>query len=136
MKTFEFKLYRHKRCKKLHQTVAASASIYNHCIALHKRYYRMYGKHLNSNKLKGHLARKRKSNPFWQLVGSQAVQDIVERIDRAYQLFFKHHAKGVQPPNFKVKDLYLFHFLKLGGITPKECSHPTSRNGRDINLSP
>lgn len=115
MKTFEFKLYRHKRCKKLHQTVAASASIYNHCIALHKRYYRMYGKHLNSNKLKGHIARKRKSNPFWQLVGSQAVQDIVERIDRAYQLFFKHHAKGVRPPNFKKWKRYKSFTLKQAG---------------------
>ena len=115
MKTFEFKLYQHKRCKNLHRTVAASASIYNHCIALHKRYYGMFGKHLNANKLKGHIARKRKNNPFWQLVGSQAVQDIVERIDRAYQLFFKHHKNGVKPPNFKKWKKYKSFTLKQAG---------------------
>ena len=107
MKTFEFKLYRHKRCKKLHQTVAASASIYNHCIALHKRYYRMYGKHLNSNKLKGHIAKKRRTNPFWQLVGSQAVQE------------------GLIGP--------ISCFLS---ITLKAFGHPTSKNGRSTSLSP
>lgn len=115
MKTFEFKLCRNKRNKYLHETVSASASIYNHCIALHKRYYGIYGKHLNKNKLQGHIAKKRRLNPFWQLVGSQAVQDIVERIDRAYRLFFKCHAKGVRPPNFKKWKKYKSFTLKQSG---------------------
>ena len=53
-----------------------------------------------------HIAKLRKKNEYWQLVGSQAVQDIVQRIDRAYQLFFKHHNQGVRPPNFRkiIKD--------------------------------
>lgn len=75
----------------------------------------MWGKHLNCNKLKGHLAKIRKRNPFWQLVGSQAVQDICERIDRAYQLFFKHNKKGVRPPNFKRVKKYKSFTLKQAG---------------------
>ncbi len=51
----------------------------------------MFGKHLNKNRLMKHIAKLRRKNEYWQLVGSQAVQDIVQRIDRAYQLFFKHH---------------------------------------------
>ena len=48
-------------------------------------------------------------------MGSQAVQDIVQRIDRAYQLFFKHHSKGVQPPNFRKRIKYKSFTLKQAG---------------------
>ena len=99
----------------MHQKVNAASSIYNHAIALYKRYYRMFGKHLNCAKLQKHLAKKRKRNPYWQLVDAQAMQDICQRIDRAYQLFFKHHKKGVRPPNFKKRVKYKSFTLKQNG---------------------
>lgn len=95
--------------------INASGVIYNHCIALHKRYYRMWNKHLPSAKLQAHIAKLRKRNPFWLLVGSQAVQDICQRIEKAYQLFFKHHKKGVQPPGFKKVKKYKSFTLKQAG---------------------
>jgi len=115
MKTLKFKLYQHKRNRFLKRCVNTAGVIYNHCIALHKRYYRMWGKHLNCNQLKGHIAKLRKRKPFWQQVGSQAVQDICERIEKAYQLFFKHHKKGVRPPNFKKVKKYKSFTLKQAG---------------------
>jgi putative transposase len=75
----------------------------------------MWGKHLNCAKLQKHIAKLRKRNPFWQLVGSQAVQDICQRIDQAYQLFFKHHKKGVRPPSFKKVKKYKSFTLKQAG---------------------
>lgn len=95
--------------------INASGVIYNHCIALHKRYYRMWGKHLNCAKLQSHIAKLRKRNQFWQLVGSQAVQDICQRIEKAYQLFFKHSKKGVRPPGFKKVKKYKSFTLKQAG---------------------
>ncbi len=89
--------------------------IYNHCIALHKRYYRMWGKHLNCAKIQSHIAKLRKRNSFWQSVGSQAVQDICQRIDKAYQLFFKHNKKGARPPGFKKVKKYKSFTLKQAG---------------------
>ena len=62
-----------------------------------------------------HIAKLRHKNEYWQLVGSQAVQDIVQRIDRAYQLFFKHHHKGVRPPNFRKRIKYKSFTLKQAG---------------------
>lgn len=115
MKTLKFKLYSHKRNRHLKRVINASGVIWNHCIALHKRYYRMWGKHLNCAKLQKHIARLRKRNPFWQLVGSQAVQDICQRIEKAYQLFFKHHKKGVRPPGFKKVRRYKSFTLKQAG---------------------
>jgi putative transposase len=75
----------------------------------------MWSKHLNSCKLQAHIAKLRKRNPFWQLVGSQAVQDICQRIEKAYQLFFKHHKKGVRPPGFKKVKKYKSFTLKQTG---------------------
>lgn len=115
MKTLKFKLYQHKRNRHLNSTINAAGVIYNHCIALHKRYYRMFGKHLNCAKLQSHIAKLRKRNPFWQSVGSQSVQDICQRIEKAYQLFFKHNKKGVRPPGFKKVKKYKSFTLKQSG---------------------
>ncbi len=115
MKTLKFKLYQHKQNKYLKQAINAAGVIYNHCIALHRRYYRIWGKHLSCAKLQKHIAKLRKRNSFWQLVGSQAVQDICQRIDKAYQLFFKHHKKGVRPPGFKKVKKYKSFTLKQAG---------------------
>ena len=93
----------------------AAGVIYNRCIALHKRYYRLWGKHLNCNQLKGHIAKLRQRKPFWQSVSSQAVQDSCQRIEKAYQLFFKHHKKGVRLPNFKKVKKYKSFTLKQAG---------------------
>ncbi|MGC9504507.1 RNA-guided endonuclease InsQ/TnpB family protein [Baaleninema sp.] len=112
MKTLKFKLYNHKRNRHLKCIVNASGTIYNHCIALHRRYYRMWGKHLNCSKLQKHIAKLRKRNPSWKTVDAQAVQDICQRIEKAYQLFFKHRDKGVRPPGFKKVKKYKSFTLK------------------------
>lgn len=88
--TFKYKLYRHKRNRKLHWRIEIAGIIYNHCIALHKRYYRWYDTHLSLHRLHKHLT-KLKSLPkyaSWRLVGSQAIQQIAERIEHSYQRFF------------------------------------------------
>ena len=87
MKTYKFKLYSSKRNKKLHRQIDIAGSIYNHCIALHRRYYRIFKKSLTTFSLSKHLAKLKKISKYthWKLVGSQAIQDISERIGRAYR---------------------------------------------------
>ena len=87
VKTYCFKLYKAKRNKKLHKVINIAGIIYNHCIALHKRYYRLFKKSLNIYKLQKHLTKLKKIGKFsyFKEVGSQAIQDITQRIDRAYQ---------------------------------------------------
>jgi putative transposase len=115
MKALKFKLYEHKRNRDLKRSINAAGVIYNHAIALHRRYYRMFKKHLSCTKLQAHIAKLRKQNLFWQQVGSQAVQDICQRIEKAYQLFFKHHSKGARPPGFKKVKRYKSFTLKQAG---------------------
>lgn len=89
MKTYCFKLYNSKRNKKLHRQINAAGLIYNHCIAIHKRYYRLFKKSLHKFVLQKHLTKLKKRAKFSYLkeIGSQSVQNITERIDRAYKLF-------------------------------------------------
>ncbi|MEL6578378.1 MAG: transposase [Cyanobacteria bacterium J06621_12] len=115
MKTYKFKLYRSKQNKRIHWQINASGSVYNHCISLHKRYYKMFGKHLNVYKLMKHIAKLRKRIKYWQQVGSQAVQDICQRIDKAYKLFFKQFERGTRPPSFKKTRKYKSFTLKQSG---------------------
>ncbi|AHJ28370.1 Transposase [Nodularia spumigena CCY9414] len=37
------------------------------------------------------------------------MQDICQRIEKAYQLFLKHSKKGVRPPGFKKKKVQIIH---------------------------
>src|SRR4028118_341065 len=115
MKTLKFKLYNHQQNRYLKRSRNAAGVIYNHCIAIHRRYYRMYGNQLNCAKLQRHRVKLRKRKPFWQTVGSQAVQELCQRIERAYLLFFKHNKKGVRPPGFKKVKKYKSFTLKQAG---------------------
>ena len=115
MKAFQFKLYSHKRNRFLAHAINVSGIIWNHCIALHRRYYRRFKKHLSASRLKAHIAKLRQRIAWWQVVGSQAVQDIIERIEKAYQAFFKQSRKGVRPPKFKRVRRYRSFTLKQAG---------------------
>ena len=117
--TYKYKLYEAKQNKHLHNKIDIAGIIYNHCLALHRRYYKIYGKHLNQNKLKSHLSKLKKRFKYepWNLVGSQAIQDIVERIDRSYKRFFRDIKKKrkTSPPKFKKVKKYSSFTLKQSG---------------------
>ena len=119
MKTHCFKLYRSKRNKKLHKLINIAGYIYNHCIALHKRYYRLFGKSLNVYALQKHLTKLKKLEKYshWKLLGSQAIQDITQRIDKGYKLFFRNQKHNIRsaPPSFKKVKKYKSFTLKQAG---------------------
>lgn len=119
MHTYKFKLYNSDKNKYIDESVSAAWEIYNHCIALHRRYYRLYGKHLSKNKLQKHIAKLRRRNELWQKLNSQAVQDITDRIERGYKAFFDHvkqHRSGKKStPHFKKRKDYRSFTLKQCG---------------------
>jgi putative transposase len=98
MRTYVFKLYQAKRNKHLHHKISLAGSIYNHLIALHRRYYQMFGKSLNVIRLQRHITKLKKTKRYghWNNIGSQEIQDIAQRIDRVYKLFFSNLKRGVK----------------------------------------
>ena len=119
LKTYCFKLYNRKQNKYLIDLINLSAEIYNHCIALHKRYYRLYGAHLNKVRLQAHIAKLKKQNRYshWSNLNSQAIQNITDRIENAYTLFFRNLKRKVKtaPPSFKKRRKYKSFTLKQCG---------------------
>ena len=124
-KTFMYKLYRCKRTKRLHRQINVGGAIHNHCIALHRRYYRLYKKHLSLYTLQAHLAKLTRLPKYawWKQLGSQATQHIAARIDKGYQAFFANvkarkagtTTRRVGPPTFrKVRNAKSFTLTQAG----------------------
>ena len=111
IRTLRFKLMRSKKNRKLHCEIEQFCRVYNHFIAVIERYYRLFKKHPSANRLKMLLPKLKRTRRFLWLktLPSQALQDVVERIDRAYKRFFKERKKGrrcgkphsKQPENYK-----------------------------------
>jgi len=119
--TYKYRLYQSKKNRELNRTISLAGKAWNHCIALHKRYYKLTGKHLNQYALMKHLTKLKKLPKYsWlKLIPSQALQDIVQRIEQGYQLFFKS-VRGeigikVGPPSFKKSRKYKSYTLKQAG---------------------
>jgi len=87
-----YKLYRSKRNRKLHRLINIGGAIHNHTIALCRRYYRLYKKHVPLFQLQAHIAKLKKlpTYTWWKQLGAQAIQKIIDRIDKGYQRFFQH----------------------------------------------
>ncbi len=120
-RTFKYRPYTSKRDKHLHQQIDVAGIIWNHALAVQKRYYRLTGKYIGRFRLITHIGKMRRTTRFayWQLVGSQAVQEIVERLDKAYMRFFAYlrGELGIKtgPPRFKKVKKYKSFTLKQAG---------------------
>ena len=120
VKTYKYKLYNRDALKHLDRIIDLSSWVYNHCIALHRRYYRLYKKHLNKYQLQKHLTKLKRTEKFasWKEVPSQAIQDITDRIDRSYLMFYKNIKlkKKSSPPHFQKKVNYCSFTTKQAGF--------------------
>lgn len=119
MKTYCFKLYSSKKNRNLKNKINIAGIIYNHCIALYRRYYRLFHKSLNKFALQKHLTKLKRQEKFsyWNQIPSHAIQDITERVSRAYKLFFENLKRSVKtaPPRFqKVKKYKSFSYNMVG----------------------
>jgi putative transposase len=114
---YRYRLYRcDKRDKHLHRQIDIAGAVWNHALALQKRYYRRYGKYVPIGRMKKHVARLRMHTQRYvafKELGSQAVQDVLERLDTAYQRFFKGLAK--RPPRYKSRRRCTSFTLKQAG---------------------
>ena len=120
MKAYKFKLYSNHGNRELHKTIEGHASVWNHCVALHRRYYGLYGKYISKFRLMQHIGNLKKTRRFahWNQLPSQAVQDVVARIDKGYKAMFEARAKGsggVVPLSSHAADTNRSHSPKPGG---------------------
>ena len=96
-------MYNNKKNKILNNKIDIAGYIWNYCRAAHRIYYKLYKKHLSLYDLQKHITKlkKKPKYSYWCQLGSQAIQDVVERVDRSYKAFFDHIKKnktGKKPP--------------------------------------
>ena len=120
MKTYRYKMYTKAKDGRLGNQIDRFGIVYNHCIALHRRYYKLTGKSLSRYELMGHLTKLRRRARWIGIFAglpSQAVQQVAERIDKAYKLFFRNlkHKVKTNPPRFKAVKKYASFTLKQAG---------------------
>ena len=110
MIAYKYKLYRTDKTKHLDKMLCEAAFVWNHALALQKRYYQIYHKYIGIGKMKSHFVK----HIGRCLLHSQTVQEILERLDNAYMRFFKHLA--VRPPKFKKAKHFSSFLFKQGGF--------------------
>ncbi len=139
-RTYKYKLYRSKRLRHIHRAINAAGLAHNHVVALHRRYYSLFKKHIGLPKMQSHMA-KLKSNPrfaFLKELGSQTLQDVSDRVEKGYQRFYgylKDKAAGKHPrrvglPKFRKVAKCQSFTLKQAGWKLDETNNALIVNGR------
>ena len=110
MKTYKFKLYSNHGNRELHKTIDGHAHVWNHCVALQRRYYSIYGKYISKFRLLNHISKLKRLPKFvhWNQLPNQSIQDVAARIDKGYKAMFEVRASGKKwgRPRFKPRRKY------------------------------
>ena len=119
MKTYKFKLYSNHGNNLLHKTIDSHASVWNHFVALCRRYYAIYGNYPGKKALMRHLTKLKRLPRFahWNQLPSQSLQEVIDRLDKAYGKLFNNgtSSKRSGRPRFKRRHLYKSFTLKQAG---------------------
>src|SRR5688572_25449194 len=90
-KTYKYRLYHSNHDYLLHDQLNIAGIIWNHITALQRRYYRRFGKHISLSRMDKYTAKLRMRTQrfhYWRKLGSQAVQELCQRHEDAYERFF------------------------------------------------
>ncbi len=93
-------------------------TLYNLALEQRISIYRQYGKTISANEQKKQLPELKMAFPEFKTVGSQVLQDVIERVDRAFQGFYvrlnqRNGKAGF--PRFKSRNRYDSFTLKQAG---------------------
>lgn len=110
MLTYRYKLYSSKRNRKIDAMLREACFVWNHALALQKRYYSLFHGYIGLNTMQKHFAKRVNRCRLH----SQTVQEILERLDASYQRFFLH--LSARPPKFKRAEQFQSIVYKQGGF--------------------
>jgi putative transposase len=108
-KTFKYRIYPNKaQAKQIDTSLLACQRLYN--LALEQRIfvYKQFGKSMSEYTQINQLPDLKREYPDFKLAHSQVLQDVLNRLDKAYQNFFGRVKLGSKPgfPRFKALDRY------------------------------
>ena len=112
-------MYSNHTNRELQQTIDSHAEVWNHFVSLCRRYHAIYGKYPGKKALMRYLTKLKRLPRFshWNLLPSQSLQDVIDRLDKAYSKLFtdRTNSKRSGRPRFKRRKLYKSYTLKQAG---------------------
>src|SRR2546423_4501778 len=106
-KAFLYRLYPTEvQAQQLTWILDRCREVYNAALEERRDAYRMVGKNLSYNEQQNELPGMKDACPEFKRVGSQVLQDVLRRVDRAFEAFFRRCRAGQKPgyPRFKGRD--------------------------------
>ena len=131
IKTYKYRLYPTSKIKKiLESQLEECRNIYNALISIKKASYYHTNKSLNYYDFANQLSLWKKEEPELTQLHSQVIQDVLKRVDKAYQNFFRRVKNGETPgyPRFKNKGRY-------DSLTYPQYGNSCSLDGNVLHLS-
>jgi putative transposase len=119
-KAYKFRLYPTKQQEKtLFWTLTRCRELYNAALAERKEAYRMAGKSITYYEQKRDLPEIKELREEYQQIYSQILQDVLLRLKRAFDAFFRRVAKGEEPgyPRFQGRNRYHSFTYPQGGYS-------------------
>lgn len=104
MKTYKYKLYPSSKTKKiLEKQFEDCRYVYNTCISIRKTTYEQTKQSLNYYYFAKQISSWKQTYPELKEIHSQVFQDVLKRVDKTYQSFFRRIKSGDTPgyPRFK-----------------------------------
>ena len=104
LKTYKYKLYPNKQqSQKIDDTLDLCRNLYNAALEHRIYMYKHCGTSVNYNAQQNELPGLKKVVPEYKTVQSQVLQDVLRRLDKAYQNFFRRVRQGEKPgfPRFQ-----------------------------------
>lgn len=122
---YKYRLYVNKHTDELSQLVTTSNCVWNHIVALYRRFYKLYKTNPSCSAMQKHIAKLARNNRYWKLMGSQSLQELCQRVDQTYKMFFKKIGRG--RPNF--------HKIQGNGSFVFKGTVGYSLNGNEITIN-
>ena len=90
-KSYKFKLQDQSNTLKIGNMIDDMWHIHVHIMRLQKRYYRIYRKNISVSRMNAHIVKlKKRTKPHWNQLPSQVIQDVVLRMGKGYDAFFRN----------------------------------------------
>ncbi len=127
LKTFKYRLYPTKAQEvALNEQLRLCRTLYNAALQERRDAYRKCGVSITGFGQMKHLRQIKADLPEYKGVYSQVLQDVLKRLDRAFQAFFRRLKQGSMPgyPRFQGRDRYdSFTYPQLGFSVPSRTAY-------------
>ena len=117
-KTYKFRAYINKTTEdQTNKVLELCRQVYNLCLSQRINAWKLHRKYISKFDQIKQLPELKKAYTEFKQIPSQSLQDVIERLDRAYQNFFNRVKKGENPgfPRFKGINRYDSFTLKQSG---------------------